>query len=448
MGKYAIYIVSALIFSMLTYSNGLRNALFISNSRTVESYSINQAQNIAQSAMMVTLNDIINDDDSPFNVDSDETYAYPGTNEFQPWQEMHGHYNITVTNQADSLLTIRATGRFEESTYVAAAGLTKSVSSGWMPNIDQAVHAENSILLRGSSSVQGDASINSINYGAVDITGGPNAIIGGNLFIGPGGVPDEVVPDQRSHWGGGGPGPVQGDIFVMEQELEYEMPEFPPWPNYNVTGNSFRNSRWNDPTFMSIGDYQGKYLPEVEVGSNRSLTIEVGDEDRTLFVGDLDIKQGHVNISGSGKLSIYVVNDMTLNGSSSVNSGGDVNQVFMYYGGQSELAFRGSTQFNGGIYADRANVVLGGSNSLKGNLITGGSEVTIHGAASATSRVVYAPNAEVVLKGSGTIYGSVISDSFEAKGNSHVIYREDLDSELPDLGGGGGEETFTVLYWN
>lgn len=445
MGKYAIFIVSALIFSLLTYSSALRNALFMSNTRTIESHSINQAYNIAQSAMMIAVKDITeNGEDSPFHPEVDESYAYPSYNGFQNWSEMHGSYNILTSNQGDSLLTVQSTGQFEELTYLVTVGLVKtSGGGGWVPNIDQAVHAENSIALNGSSSIQGDASINSIQPGAVDFQGWP-ATITGNLFIGPNGDPDEVAP-KISKWH---PGHVGGDIFVMEEELEYEMPQFPTFPGYSAVGNSVELKGVDSQT-LNPSDYTGLYIPEISVKSNTNLTIHVGDQDRSLVVGDFDIDQGHVYITGTGKLNLYVQDDMTLNGSSTINSTGDVNQVFMYYKGSSELAFRGATSFNGGIFAETANVTLGGSNSLKGTLITGGSDVEIHGAASAESRVVFAPNAHVVLKGSGTIYGSVISDTFEAKGNSHVIYRDDLDSELPDLGGsGGGDPTFSISYWN
>ena len=449
MGKYALLLVSALIFSLLTYSYALKNALFQSNTRTVQSYSQNQAHNIAQSAAMVAVNSIRNEgDDSDFSPGSDNTFHYPSQNTFEEWGDMHGEYRLSAINQGDSLLTIQSRGKFEDTEYVVNVGLVSTGSSGWVPNLDQAVHAENSILLRGSSSIQGDASINSINSGAVDISGGPQAIITGNLFIGPGGVASDVAPDKRSHWGGGGPGVAGGDIYVMEEELEYEMPEFPAYPNFNLTAPSVY-VKGNGSATLNPSDYEGYYISEISVKSNTNLTINVGDEERTMFVGNFNIDQGHVNIVGDGKLNLYVVDDMSLGGSSSINRNGDVNNIFMFYGGQNELAFRGNTEFNGGLFAKTANVTLGGSNSLKGSLITGGSEVVIHGAAFATSRVVYAPHAEVELVGSGHIYGSVISDTFVAKGNAHVVYQEDLDSELPDLGGAGNSTGFSVVtFWN
>jgi len=119
MGKYALILVGALIFSVLTYSYALKNALFQSNTRTVQSFSQNQAYNIAQSAAMVTINDIRNIGSSDFNPGFDETYTYPLDGGYASWDDMHGDYRVQVANQADTLLVVQTTGRFEKSMHRA-----------------------------------------------------------------------------------------------------------------------------------------------------------------------------------------------------------------------------------------------------------------------------------------------------------------------------------------
>lgn len=441
MGKYAIFLVLALTFSLLTYSYALRNSIFMSDQRVVDSYSYSQANNIAQGAALIVVNSIRNESDSQFIPGSDDTYFYPSSTTFADWGDMQGEYQIIASNQGDTLLTIESVGRYNEKNYIVSLGLIPT-GGDWMPNIDQAVHAEESIFLNGSSSIQGDASINSIQAGAVDFNGWPSKITG-NLFIGPGGEPDEVAP-KHSEWH---PGNVEGEIFVMDDELEFEMPEFPQYPNFGLVGQSVY-LQGNSSHTLNTSDYDGYYIPEISVESNTTLTINIGDSEQTMYVGNFNISQGEVNIVGDGKLNLYVENDMTLGGSSSVNKNGDVNNLFMFYGGQNSLSFKGATEFNGGLFAENANVILGGSNSLKGTLITGGSEVEIHGAANAISRAVYAPYSNVELKGSGHIYGSVISKTFKASGNAHVVYQEDLDSELPDLRVSGEDGFSNVAFWH
>lgn len=98
MGKYALLLVSALIFSLLTYSYALKNVLFQSNARAVQSYSQNQAHNIAQSAAMVAVNSISNDSEDPFVPHGGETYSYSSANNFAEWSELHSKCRIDMIN--------------------------------------------------------------------------------------------------------------------------------------------------------------------------------------------------------------------------------------------------------------------------------------------------------------------------------------------------------------
>lgn len=194
MGRYALIIVVGITFSTLMYSSALRNAVFFSSSRNVQSHSINQAYNIAQSAVMVAIDDARSDINSIFNPDKDSTYIYPAPNVFAEWEDLHGSYNITATNQGDSLLTLTSRGRYNESEYNVKVGLIYSLGL-WDPIIDQAVHAENKIQLTGGAIISGDAAINSIQSNAVYL--GSSTSIDSTLFTGPGGVTDVVVNNKH-----------------------------------------------------------------------------------------------------------------------------------------------------------------------------------------------------------------------------------------------------------
>ncbi|NBC03839.1 MAG: hypothetical protein GVY20_09070 [Bacteroidetes bacterium] len=449
MGKYAIFIVSALIFSMLTYSSALRNAVFLSNTRTVQTHSENQAYNIAQSAAMVAINDIRSDPSgSPFNPDPDSTYSYPSSNDFEDWVEMHGEYNVTTTNQGDTLLTVRSTGKFEESIYQVRIGLVKTTGGGFVwPPIDTAVHAEEDITLSGSGTIRGNASTNSASPGAVSMNGG--AGITGNLAIGPGGNPDDIV--NKPNWHGG----VQGEVFALDTPYEYELPDFPDLPVL-PPGSSFETEKWNDPTDFYANQYTGYYIPEISVNQNRSMNIHVGDQNRKIYVGNLDIKNGHINFVGTGKVELYVYNDINFGSGSSLNCNaqwsatpcnGETSQLMTYYGGSNEFRLAGGQYFNGNLYIESADAKFTGGSKFKGNLISGGDDLEVAGGFEGVS-AFYAPNAYVQFKGGGNLRGFVVSDSYRSTGGTWV-YEENLDTDLPDLdGNGGGAPTFSVTYWN
>jgi hypothetical protein len=440
MGRYAIFIVLALTFSLLTYSHALKNALFQSNTRTVQSYSHSQAQNIAQSAAMMAITSLRTDNNSVFLPETDSLYAYPSFNGFQDWEDMYGSYQLTLSNQGDSLLILQSTGRFEEALYRAQIGMVIGPSI-WDPEFDQAVHAENKISLSSNVTVEGDATINSSESGAVTLEGSHNKMnIEGNLYIGPNGVIDNVIS--------GNSNAVEGDIYNLPKELDYPLPIFPEFPPINLTTSSIYTTQTLQPS-----DYDGYYIPEIVLNGNSTLTINLGDEDRSLHVGNFDIQSGDVIINGEGTLTLYIDNEIDMGGNSTVNESGDVGKLMTYYRGNhevdladDEIELGGNTLFNGSLFAKYANIHLRGTAGIQGNVITGGSSITLRGNASAISRTVYAPFATVETVGNVVIRGSLIADRFYGSGTSSLIYDSELDSPLPDLEQEGGG--YDIAFWN
>lgn len=155
-------------------------------------------------------------------------------NTCEEWADKHGEYRLSAVNQVDMLLTIETVGGFEETGYVVSAGLVSIGSTDEVPNSDQAAHAENSIFLNGISSIQESVSINSTQPGVVDFNNWPSKLTG-NLFIGPRGVPKEIVP-KHTVWH---PASFEVDIYVMEKELEIERLGFSPFPDFNLIAPSF-----------------------------------------------------------------------------------------------------------------------------------------------------------------------------------------------------------------
>jgi len=239
-------------------------------------------------------------------------------------------------------------------------------------------------------------------------------------------------------------------IVLGTDSLVYELPEFIEYPA-KITYLPPINMTWeNTGTTLSPADYDGKYIPSLNISGGWTLNIDTGSEDRVLHVGDLNIQQGHVNIVGDGKITIIAENGLEFNDSSTFNSGGNQNKVFTYYGGVDELNFAGATNFNGSVYARDADIRIGGSGGIQGHIITGGDDVTINGAAEAISRALFAPNAHVSLTGSASVTGSIISNSFSAVGNARVYFSSDFDESLDELRlehSGEGVPQYSIRSW-
>lgn len=439
MGKYAVLLVLAMTFGLITYGHTVRNNMLQAETQITRDYSVNQAKNIAQSSALIGTRKIADPDDDDFIPGSDQILSFPEQQgEFFPWDEMFGQYRVDIENQGDTLLLLTSTGRFDNSQYQVTVTMDRT-NPIWNPELNHAVFAGTSIDLTGSAAILGDTGTNAITANSVELNGNPR--IHGELQIGPGGIHDETV--NYPNW-------ADATLFIedgisnLPAPLSYDLPPFPQYPPKTNFGSNIL-LQGNASLTMAAGSYDNMFIPEISVRSNTTLTIDTGGLDRTIHVGNLDIQQGHVNIIGGGDVTFKVEDNITLNGSSTLNSGSEQSSVITYYKGSEDIDFGGSTTFNSSMFAETADLHLRGSGGIQGNIITGGDNVTVYGNAEATSRVVYAPNSFVDLGGSGRIRGSVIADSFRAFGNARVIYEGEYDEDLPDIS--TGESTFVILSW-
>ena len=439
MGKYAIFLVLALTFSMLTYSYALRNSIFISNHRNIESYSQNQAHNIAQGIAMLTIKGMQSGDES-FVPPMNQTISYPGSEgSYEFWEEMNGYYRFETENQGDSLIVIRSEGKFDETIYEVSAGVYKGLAP-WNPIFDQTVHAENSIEMGGDDFIYGDATINSTKSDAVKLGSQSKIKIDGNLYIGPGGDKDNVVIGNHQN--------VNGDIHNMPRRHIYDMPIFPNFPEGFLESGRIINSSET----ITPDEYSGYIIDEIDLGSNTTLQVETNGEDQVLYARKFNIHSADVEILGGGNLTIYVERELDMKGRGKVNENGDPEQVMLFYKGDQEvelydetLDFGGNTYFNGSLYAEKASISLFGTAGIQGNVMTGGPTVNIRGNAEAISRFVYAPYADIIANGNVTIRGAVVGDTFKGSGNTTVHYESEFDSPVPDLEIDGN---YQIVWWN
>lgn len=444
MGKYAIFIVSALIFSMLAYSNALRNALFQSEFRNIESFSQLQASNIANSAALVVINDIRNNSDSDFVPDAGETYSYPSSTGFADWEDLAGSYNVKSTNQADTLLVIESTGRFGEAgeftNYRATVGVTKGGTSDWFgASVDKAIHSESEMNL-GNGNVEGDLSLNSSHE---DFDGGPNADVVGSLYFYDEGV---VYEDELEEYEDmfTEPDDASDDyehMYQMDEKIVHPPPIF---PQFTVSGTNSYNGRNETVDYSSYSS--GVHFDSF---TTNNVTINTGDEDTEtkIYTRTLDLSKD-LDLSGEGSVSFYVEESLDIHGGD-INKSGLPENLAIYYKGTEDIRYRGNSTFKGTLFANYSDVSIdiGGKATFFGNVISFGDDVKIHGNPDASS-LVFAPNADVTLNGTpGSFRGAIVSDTFEGTGQPSVIYDEEFASTLPNLKQEDDDE-FVLTYWN
>tara|TARA_R110000868_G_scaffold408293_5_gene691014 strand:- start:47519 stop:48934 length:1416 start_codon:yes stop_codon:yes gene_type:complete len=427
MGKYAVFLVLAFTISLTTYSDNLRRNQYRSELVLAGKHNTNQAKNIAYIVAEAAISQL----------NTNESYAgkllsegKKNTDSFKSWSEMGGYYNVKLIDDGDNLFTLRSTGKSGNDIYKAEVKINKTSEEveepTWEPDLPWALFVEEDLKLSGSAKILGDATSNTTENKGVSLTWSTK--VTGDLFIGPGANIDKTVSQGNKQNGN-----VDGSIENLAQKIKYTLPAYPEYPSKSKKLSNIKIGWAESGTTLSYSLFDGAYIDKLSLESNSSLKIDVGEDDRVLYIGTLDIKQGHIEIVGDGKLTVFVEKDFKMNGSSSFNKDGEQTQVFMYYGGDKELKLAGSTKFNGAIYVEEANIKIAGSGGIQGHIISGGEKIKITGNGKAYSRMIYAPSAEFDLTGGASVYGAIVAKSFKGSGGTFVSYNEQFDTAILDL---------------
>jgi len=151
----------------------------------------------------------------------------------------------------------------------------------------------------------------------------------------------------------------------------------------------------------------GKY-ESITVSSNYKLTLEIGNQDLVLDIGNFNISQGQVIIerTGTGRLFVYA-DQFTLGGSSIFGSSGQEDFVFLFYKGDSTLSLAGSTKFYGSIFIQNSDISISGSANFDRVVSKGG--IASFSGASISAKQIYAKTSDVYITGGAIIDNGVVT---------------------------------------
>jgi hypothetical protein len=443
MGRYAIIVVLSLLMILAFFVISNNRLSSVTQTRNILAFHQNQARNIAHSAAQIAVSQLIQGEWS-FPDENVVQYFPNNNNTFVQWSDLDGSYLVSG-ERTGSLIELTSVGKsgnssIEYETYVTLNVTQSGGGSFFNINPNLAVTSLAGIELTGSSRIVGDSGTYSSTPQSVNFAWSTH--VDGNFFTLTGVDHYDVVKSAR---GAGRQGEhIARDMLHFPDPEPYPMPDFPEFPTNLTAKSDIVLTGVQTAHINENGNYD-----RIRVTANCNLFIDLGGEDRVLRVRDLDIQQGHIYLQGDGRLVLFVEDNFTLNGSSTVNLNGDNAALHMNYAGSPAVNPAGNTKFHGSLYAEIADVIIGGSGGIVGHIITGGANVIVSGNAEANSRFVYAPNAHVSLSGSGRIRGAVIAGSFAALGNTRVFYDEDYEDESFEYlwGSGEGEDEISVVSW-
>ncbi len=231
--------------------------------------------------------------------------------------------------------------------------------------------------------------------------------------------------------------PTEEDVFAITED---DFPTFPSISEHISSLNITAESADSDKTLNLTNSIT--YIKDIGVHADTKLKIKYSP-DSILMVDNFNVSQGTVELDGTGLLNLYVKDNITITAGSKfnhINSSDDeelrntAEKLMVYIGPSSgpskkKFSLTGDTNFNGSIFAYDADLELGASGNVMGNIFTLGNKVDISGGSSSNSLVLYAPNAHVEVGGSGKFFGPIIANTFKISGGGSVIY--DPDKQLP-----------------
>jgi hypothetical protein len=215
------------------------------------------------------------------------------------------------------------------------------------------------------------------------------AIINGDIVVGMGGNPDDVIVDNGAT--------INGETFTLTQI--YELP--PVTVPESLESSPSLGTIRDNTTITSSAQYSS-----IRLAANKKITIE---GDVTLYItGDVTLgNSAELQIADNASLTLYLGGDFEGKNASTVNNLSMDPHKLKIYGLDSctSIGFKNSSDLYGAIYA---------------------------------------PNADVVMFNSADMYGAIAAKSFEQL-NSGLFY---YDVTLRDVSISDEAVYFTITNWH
>ena len=237
----------------------------------------------------------------------------------------------------------------------------------------------NGVSLNGFNFADGDDPLqvgtNGIDPGNITLKN--SASIDGDVIVGAGGSPDEVI-DLASG------AEITGDSSAMQEEWEPPAVEVP-----TTLFNSTSLGSIEDPTTITSS---GKY-DSIDLGNSETIRIE--GEVELYITGDIELgNSSSIEIAEGGKLTLFLGGDLELKNSADINN----------------------------LTQDSTNLIIMGLDTCESIILKNSSNLYAS---------IYAPDADVDFRNSADFYGAVVSQSFMQHNSADFHYDANLREVTP-----------------
>lgn len=314
--------------------------------------------------------------------------------------------------------------------------VTREVRVNWHSNqevdwkfpTDMAIFTNKTIDLNGNIEIDGNIGTNSSKAEIIDIKGNVFFNEGHYIFVPPGSENTAVTDFEKIK-------DTISDIKIRDQ-MKISLPPFPDFPNFSVVSDALLYEMVQNANEYRLKLEENITIDQLVVPNNHTLVIDVGNENRAIVTNSIELSNANIKIEGTGSLTFYVKDNVTMTGKSTMNLDGIKEKLVIYLkraGNETEnknITLTSDQYITGSVYAEDANVYFSGKGSFKGHLLTGGESIKISGGVW-NDTLIFAPAAHVELGGGGTVKGAMLSDQFSAVGNAKAIMDQTVFQHIP-----------------
>jgi cytoskeletal protein CcmA (bactofilin family) len=321
---------------------------------------------------------------------------------------------VKISNPEKGKYFITSTGTINNR----SRKVERSFKINWSPNISADSILNKGVLVSGKIDLSGGGNIDGdvrTNEDPSSIILGWGANITGEILAGPNKQNKEISNNVKKY-----------AYTANNPVIDFILPIFPQvFPSGKDMGTLKRNGGMSEYTINMDQDL--KYS-EINLDNGTSLNINLMGKDskdnKNLIVDKLNLPNGFIRITGTGKLTIYVKDTITMN-NGAINGGikgaspGNTEQLEIYYKG-AILDLPGSTKIYGSLFAESANITFKQGAGIQGHIISLGTSIIFDGGSTAELRLFYAPLANISFTGGPKLKGSVIAKSMSMSGGGTI----------------------------
>ncbi len=213
--------------------------------------------------------------------------------------------------------TITSVGTINNSsrTVMRTFHLTWKAKSNVNIPTDTSVFVNTLISLDGGATVSGAIGTNSSLNNQIVLNGGASISGNNNIYVGPNAGANVISKPNYMV--------INNPIVKIAAEKTFTLPAFPSIPTYPTLANvqlvdskgknsyyvinngALQINNWLSDNYVLTMN-QDLSFTDINIDSNYTLNINVGNSNRSLVVNNLNLPNGNIVIQGSGTLTIYV----------------------------------------------------------------------------------------------------------------------------------------------